>query len=62
MKVTSPLLLLTAVRLPLGMVRSLLSKPVTASENEKVTSELSPIFSAVSLMVIDTVGAVRSMV
>ncbi|MNN25851.1 hypothetical protein D3C81_1393400 [compost metagenome] len=43
-QVTPPSLLLTAVSVPLAMVRSALVKPLTASLKVMVTSEVSPIF------------------
>ncbi|MOA55737.1 hypothetical protein D3C78_1795790 [compost metagenome] len=41
---------------PLLMVKSLLSKPLTASENVIVTCEVSPICSALSATTIVAVG------
>ena len=41
-QVTPPSLLLTAVNVPLAIVRSALVKPVTASQKVMVTSEVSP--------------------
>ncbi len=55
-QVMPPSLLLTAVSVPLAMVRSALVKPLTASLNVMVTSEVSPIFSAVSATTIVAVG------
>ena len=48
---------------PLGAVRSAVVKPVMASENVKVTVAVSPIFSAVSLivMLLASVGRAVSM-
>ena len=45
-QVMPPSLLLTALKVPLVIVRSALLKPVTASLNVIVTWEESPIFSA----------------
>ena len=45
-QVMPPSLLLTAVNVPLGTVRSALVKPVTASVKVKVTSEVSPALQA----------------
>ena len=51
------------VNAPLTTVTSLLANPATASENTIVTVEVSPDFSAVSLIVNElTVGAVVSIV
>ncbi|MNF87618.1 hypothetical protein D3C84_700880 [compost metagenome] len=61
-QVMPPSLLLTAVKVPLAMVRSALLKPVTASENVMVTSEVSPILSAVSATTMVAVGATVSIV
>src|SRR3990167_1766290 len=47
-QVMPPSLLLTALSVPFAMVRSALLKPVTASEKVMVTSEVSPILSALS--------------
>ena len=47
-QVTPPSLELTVLSVPPSTVRSLLSKPVTASENVTVTSEVSPMVSALS--------------
>ncbi|MNZ58205.1 hypothetical protein D3C78_762070 [compost metagenome] len=48
-QVMPPSLLLTALKVPLAMIRSALVKPLTASENVMVTSEVSPILSEVSV-------------
>ena len=56
-----PSLLLTAVRVPLAMVRSALVKPVTASVKVIVTSEVSPMLSAVSATTMVAVGRTVSM-
>ena len=55
-QVMPPSLLLTADNVPLAMVRSALVKPVTASLKVKVTSDVSPIFNAVSAITMVTVG------
>ncbi|MNC55401.1 hypothetical protein D3C75_1049280 [compost metagenome] len=60
-QVTPPSLLLTALNVPLGMVKSLLSKPLTASENVMVTSDDSPATSAVSATTMVAVGLWVSM-
>ncbi|MNV93457.1 hypothetical protein D3C71_1881530 [compost metagenome] len=56
-QVMPPSLLLTAVSVPLAIVRSALVKPLTASENVKVTNEVSPIFSEVSAITMVTVAS-----
>ncbi|MNF85355.1 hypothetical protein D3C84_677480 [compost metagenome] len=55
-QVMPPSLLLTAVNVPLAMVRSALVKPLTASENVIVTVEDSPILNAVSATTMVAVG------
>ena len=55
-QVTPPSLEVTVESVPLAMVRSALVKPVTASLKVKVTSEVSPIFSALSATTMVTVG------
>ncbi len=60
-QVMPPLLLLTAVKVPLAMVRSVLVKPVTASEKVMVTSEVSPSFNALSATTMVAVGRCVSM-
>ena len=59
-QVTPPSLLLTALNVPLAMVRSALVKPVTASLKVMVTSEVSPALSALSVTTMDAVGATVS--
>ena len=59
--VMPPSPLLTALNVPLAMVRSALVKPVTASLKVKVTSEVSPIFSALSATTMVAVGRWVSM-
>ncbi|MNR00423.1 hypothetical protein D3C85_1161940 [compost metagenome] len=54
-QVTPPSLLLTALKVPLAMLRSLLSNPLTASLNVMVTNELSP---AASIGLLTTMVAV----
>ena len=60
-QVMPPSLLLTALSVPLAMVRSALVKPLTASLNVMVTSEVSPAVSAVSATTIVAVGRTVSM-
>ena len=60
-QVMPPSLLLTAVSVPLAMVRSALVKPLTASAKVMVTSEVSPIFSALSATTMVAVGRSVSM-
>ncbi len=60
-QVTPPSALLTAVKVPLAMVRSALVKPVTASLKVKVTSEVSPTTSALSATTTVAVGRTESM-
>ena len=60
-QVMPPSLLLTAVNVPLAMVRSALVKPLTASLKVNVTSEVSPMLSAVSATTMVTVGRTVSM-
>ncbi|MNL14878.1 hypothetical protein D3C87_1358390 [compost metagenome] len=55
-QVMPPSLLLTAVSVPLAMVRSALVNPLTASLKVIVTSEVSPILSAVSATTMLAVG------
>ena len=55
-QVMPPSLLLTAVKVPLAIVRSALVKPLTASLKVMVTSEVSPIFSALSATTMVAVG------
>ncbi len=52
----------TAPRVPLAIVRSVLSKPVTASENVKVTRVVSPTDRAESATTMPTVGSAVSIV
>ena len=61
-QVKPPSLVLTLESVPLAMVRSALVKPVTTSLKVKVTSEVSPIFSALSATTMVTVGRVVSTV
>src|ERR1700710_619410 len=56
-QVIPPSLELTAVRVPLAIVRSALVNPVTASENVTVTSDVSPTAGVVSATTIVAVGA-----
>ncbi|MNJ77128.1 hypothetical protein D3C77_745510 [compost metagenome] len=51
-----PSLLLIALNVPLAMVRSALVSPLTASLKVMVTSEVSPILSAVSATTMLAVG------
>ncbi|MNV39333.1 hypothetical protein D3C71_1309090 [compost metagenome] len=60
-QVMPPSLLLTALRVPLAIVRSALVKPLTASLKVMVTSEVSPILSAVSATTMVAVGRTVSM-
>ena len=60
-QVMPPSLLLTALNVPLAIVRSALVKPLTASLKVMVTSEVSPIFSAVSATTMVAVGRTVSM-
>ncbi|MNF77895.1 hypothetical protein D3C76_534770 [compost metagenome] len=60
-QVIPPSLLLTALKVPLSMVRSALVKPVTASEKVMVTSEVSPTLRAVSATTMVAVGRSVSM-
>ncbi len=60
-QVMPPSLLLTALRVPLARVRSALVKPLTASLKVMVTSDVSPIFSAVSATTMVAVGRTVSM-
>ncbi|MNZ58204.1 hypothetical protein D3C78_762090 [compost metagenome] len=55
-QVMPPSLLLTALSVPLAMVRSALVKPLTASLNVMVTNEVSPIFNAASVTTMVAVG------
>ena len=50
----------TAVRVPLAIVRSALSKPVTASENVIVTRDVSPIVRLLSATTMPAVGRTPS--
>ena len=59
--VVPPSLELTALSVPLAMVRSALVKPVTASEKVNVTVAVSPTRNAVSFSEIDAVGRCVSM-
>ena len=52
---------LTEDNVPLAIERSALVKPVTASENVIVTSDVSPAFKAVSATMIVAVGPAVSM-
>ncbi|KPX88290.1 Unknown protein sequence [Pseudomonas amygdali pv. mori] len=56
-----PSLLLTALKVPLGTLRSALVKPLTASLKVMVTSEVSPAVKALSDIVILAVGRTVSM-
>ena len=60
--VRPPLLDDTGLRVPLSIVRSALLKPLTASLNVKVTNEVSPTRSAVSVTTTAAVGRTLSMV
>ena len=60
-QVMPPSLLLTALSVPLAMVRSALVKPVTASLNVMVTSEVSPIRRLLSATTMVAVGRTVSM-
>ena len=60
-QVMPPSLLLTALNVPLAIVRSALVKPLTASLKVMVTSDVSPIFSAVSATTMVAVGRTVSM-
>ncbi|MNJ77877.1 hypothetical protein D3C77_754830 [compost metagenome] len=55
-QVMPPSLLLTALNVPLAMVRSALVKPLTASLKVMVTNEVSPALSAVSATTMVAVG------
>ena len=57
LQVMPPSPLLRLERVALGASRSALEKPLTASEKTMVTVAESPIFRAVSLMVMDDVRA-----
>ncbi len=59
-QVMPPSIEATAPRVPLAIVRSVLSKPVTASENVNVTSVVSPTDRALSDTTMPTVGRVVS--
>ncbi|MNP22394.1 hypothetical protein D3C76_1150660 [compost metagenome] len=61
-QVMPPSLLLTALRVPLAIVRSALLKPVTASLKVMVTSDVSPIFSELSATTMVAVGCTVSIV
>ena len=56
-QVMPPLLLLRLVMEALGTVRLAVVKPVIASVNVKVTVAVSPIFRAVSLIVMEAASA-----
>ncbi|MNZ58209.1 hypothetical protein D3C78_762110 [compost metagenome] len=60
-QVMPPSLLLTALNVPLAMVRSALVKPLTASLKVMVTSEVSPALSVGSASTIVAVGRAVSM-
>ena len=60
-QVIPPSLLVTALNVPLAIVRSALVKPVTASLKVNVTSDVSPIFSAESATTMVAVGRAVSM-
>ncbi|MNO58424.1 hypothetical protein D3C76_489820 [compost metagenome] len=60
-QVMPPSLLLTEVNAPLAIVRSALVKPVTAWLKVMVTSDVSPIFRALSVTTIVAVGGAVSM-
>ncbi|MNF87617.1 hypothetical protein D3C84_700870 [compost metagenome] len=60
-QVMPPSLLLTALKVPLAMLRSALVKPLTASLKVMVTSEVSPAVSEVSASTIVAVGRTVSM-
>ncbi|MOA02891.1 hypothetical protein D3C78_1223670 [compost metagenome] len=60
-QVMPPSLLLTALNLPLAMVRSALVKPVIASLKVMVTSEVSPIRRLLSAITMVAVGRTVSM-
>ncbi|MOA44415.1 hypothetical protein D3C78_1666920 [compost metagenome] len=57
-----PSLLLTAVSVPLAIVRSALVRPVTASLKVMVTSEVSPTLNALSATTMVAVGRTVSTV
>ena len=60
-QVMPPSLLLTAVNVPLAIVRSALVKPLTASEKVMVTSEVSPALRVGSARTMVAVGRSVSM-
>ncbi len=60
-QVVPPSALLTALRVPLAIVKSALLKPVTASLKVRVTSEVSPTLNALSATTIEAVGRTESM-
>ena len=60
-QVMPPSPLLTALNVPLAMVRSALVKPVTASLKVMVTSEVWPMLSTVSATTMLAVGRTVSM-
>ncbi|MNN69494.1 hypothetical protein D3C81_1852840 [compost metagenome] len=60
-QVTPPSLLLKPLNVPLATVRSAVVRPVTASLNVIVTSEVSPTFRAVSATTIVALGRWLSM-
>ena len=61
-QVMPPSVLATLESLPLAMLRSSLSKPVTASLKVMVTREVSPALRAVSAKTMEAVGALVSTV
>ncbi|MNO58416.1 hypothetical protein D3C76_489740 [compost metagenome] len=60
-QVIPPSLELTLLRVPFAMVKSPLSKPLTASLKVMVTNEVSPVLSAVSATTMVAVGSTVSM-
>ncbi|MNW04313.1 hypothetical protein D3C71_2003840 [compost metagenome] len=50
----------TLLNVPLLMVRSLLSKPLTASSNVMVTNDVSPMLNVLSLTTMVAVGTLVS--
>ncbi|MNC04048.1 hypothetical protein D3C75_514770 [compost metagenome] len=60
-QVMPPSLLLTAVSVPLAIVRSALVNPLTASLKVMVTSEVSPMLRLVSVTTMVAVGRTVSM-
>ncbi|MNO58421.1 hypothetical protein D3C76_489790 [compost metagenome] len=61
-QVMPPSLLLTALKVPLAMVRSALEKPLTASLKVMVTNDVSPICRALSATTMVAVGSTVSIV